>query len=388
MSREISHESLSKSDLFIDAIYLGGKQKNLGAEVLSKLFSVGNAGGFRVVIRSKKVAYVVLYSSGGDIDWPDNLDRETGIYTYYGDNKTPGRDLHDTKNGGNTYLRTWFEYLHNEMRNQIPPIFIFEKVKGRDMRYLGLAVPGSALLEPTEDLVALWRTKDSQRFLNYRSKFTILDIPVISRAWLNDLENEITDSKNTPQAFKDWRDKGLYKPLESKRTTEVREKSEQLPEDKSGMAIIKKIHAHFPEDRATMFESCAARIFQMVEPENIVEIDVTRATRDGGRDAVGKFRIGVEPTYITSDFALEAKCWEPDKGCGVKATGRLISRLRHRQFGVFVTTSYVSKQAYSEIVDDQHPVLILAARDIVAILKKNGLSSLEKVNDWLVSNWP
>ena len=388
MVREILHDNLNTSDLFIDATYLGGNQKNLGAEVLSKLFNVGNAGGFRVVIRSNKVVYVVLYSSGGDIDWPDNLDRETGIYTYYGDNKTPGRDLHDTKKGGNTYLRTWFENLHSEARDDIPPIFIFEKVKGRDMRYLGLAVPGSASLEQTEDLVALWKTKDSQRFQNYRSKFTILDIPVVSRAWINDLEMGIKNSSKTPQSFKDWRDKGLYLPLKSQRSTVIRSKSEQLPEDTDGMAIIKKIHAHFPLDRATMFESCAARIFEMIEPENIVEIDVTRATRDGGRDAVGKYRIGVEPTYVISDFALEAKCWEPDKGCGVKETSRLISRLKHRQFGVFVTTSYVSQQAYSEIVEEQHRMLIIAARDIVAVLRKNGLSSLDKVNTWLVSNWP
>ena len=176
--------------------------------------------------------------------------------------------------------------------------------------------------------------------------------------------------------------------MKSQRSTVIRSKSEQLPEDTDGMAIIKKIHAHFPLDRATMFESCAARIFEMIEPENIVEIDVTRATRDGGRDAVGKYRIGVEPTYVISDFALEAKCWEPDKGCGVKQTSRLISRLKHRQFGVFVTTSYVLQQAYSEIVEDQHPMLIIAARDIVAVLRKNGLSSLDKVNTWLVSNWP
>ena len=89
-----------------------------------------------------------------------------------------------------------------------------------------------------------------------------------------------------------------------------------------------------------------------------------------------------------SDFALEAKCWAPDKGCGVKATSRLISRLKHRQFGVFVTTSYVSQQAYSEIVEDRHPILIISARDIVEVLRKNGLSSSEKVESWLNSNWP
>ena len=388
MVREVPHDKLSVSDLFVDAIYLGGKQKNLGAEVLSKLFSVGNAGGFRVVVRSGTVAYAVLYSSGGDIDWPDNLDRETGIYTYYGDNKTPGRDLHDTKKGGNSYLRNWFDYLHMGERERIPPLFLFEKVSGRDMRYLGLAVPGSESLEQTDDLVALWKTKDSQRFQNYRAKFTVLDVPVVSRDWIIDLENGVDNSQHIPQPFEAWMKQGRYIPLKSQRSTVVRTKSEQLPEDKIGRTIIKSIHTHFPEKRAALFESCAARIFEMIEPENIVEIDVTQPSRDGGRDAIGKYRIGVEPTYVFSDFALEAKCWAPDKGCGVKATSRLISRLKHRQFGVFVTTSYVSQQAYSEIVEDRHPLLIISARDIVEVLRKNGLSSSEKVESWLNSNWP
>jgi hypothetical protein len=33
---------------------------------------------------------------------------------------------------------------------------------------------------------------------------------------------------------------------------------------------------------------------------------------------------------------------------GVREMSRLISRLRHRQFGVLVTTSYVDNQAYRE----------------------------------------
>ena len=44
-SIEITHPDLVL-DLFVDAIYLGGEQKPPG-EVLSKLFRVGNAGGFR-----------------------------------------------------------------------------------------------------------------------------------------------------------------------------------------------------------------------------------------------------------------------------------------------------------------------------------------------------
>jgi Restriction endonuclease len=46
-----------------------------------------------------------------------------------------------------------------------------------------------------------------------------------------------------------------------------------------------------------------------------------------------------------------------ESGVGVKELSRLISRLRHRQFGILVTTSYLGHQAYEELRSDRHPVL-------------------------------
>ena len=392
MAEIIPFSELRTSDLIVDAIYLGGKEKNQSAEVLSKLLPVGNAGGFRYAgsPTKKQTKFVALYTSGEDPQWPDHLDTETGIFTYYGDNKTPGKRLHETGKKGNLFMKNCFDSLHNGMRNSIPPVFIFEKHVGRDMRFRGLAVPGSHTLEQTEDLVAIWKTKDGERFQNYRAKFTVLDVSSIKREWIEDLENGTPLSENCPEPFRIWVNSGKYEPLRAERDQQWRTTSQQLPDqsDKEGWKMINAIHAHFPKSEAAKFEHCAARIFEMIAPENVVEIDVTRPSVDGGRDAIGVFRIGIDPSYIFSDFALEAKCWEPTKSCGVGATKRLISRLRHRQFGVFVTTSTVAQQAYKEIIEDQHPVLIVSAIDILSILRRNDLSTEKKVIDWLNANWP
>jgi hypothetical protein len=61
----------------------------------------------------------------------------------------------------------------------------------------------------------------------------------------------------------------------------------------------------------------------------------------------------------------------------------LISRLRHRQFGVLVTTSYVGEQAYKEIKQDGHPVLVLSGGDIVEILVQNGVNTEKEVAQWV-----
>jgi hypothetical protein len=73
---------------------------------------------------------------------------------------------------------------------------------------------------------------------------------------------------------------------------------------------------------------------------------------------------------------------------GVKETSRLISRLRYRQFGIFVTTSYVSLQAYKEIKEDGHPVLIISSGDIARLLVDNGYGTTEDVQQWLVARFP
>lgn len=125
----------------------------------------------------------------------------------------------------------------------------------------------------------------------------------------------------------------------------------------------------------------------MMDPNISIEM-VTRPSVDGGRDAIGTYRIGPIEDRISLDFALEAKCYGPDNGVGVKALSRLISRLRHRQFGILVTTSYLGLQAYEELRTDRHPVIVIAGVDIAGILIKAGLGSSEAVRQWLMAQFP
>ena len=64
------------------------------------------------------------------------------------------------------------------------------------------------------------------------------------------------------------------------------------------------------------------------------------------------------------------------KSVGVKELSRLLSRLRHRQFGILITTSYLASQAYTELKEDKHPVVIISGIDIVDTLKSR-IGSIE-----------
>jgi hypothetical protein len=133
---------------------------------------------------------VVLYSSGAEVDWPHELDLTTGTFTYYGDNRQPGKELHDSPRGGNIILRHAFDLAHgdSEQRRSVPPYFLFSKAgRGRDVVFRGVLAPGTAELTMDEDLVAVWRSRKGKRFQNYRAKFTVLDIATAPRAWIGDI---------------------------------------------------------------------------------------------------------------------------------------------------------------------------------------------------------
>lgn len=390
--RKIRFDELETSDLIVDAIYEGGNLGNLHDEVLSKLLKVGNSGGIRVCLKrdkTRKPAYIILFSTTKESAWPDELDESTGIFRYYGDNREPGKLLHNTPRKGNSYLRDIFRDAENkETRKNVPPIFIFMKTgNGRDVQFKGLAVPGRVGSQLTQDLFAVWRSKSGQRFQNYEAYFTILDINVVKRNWLTSLfENDSDSFQYAPIEWKKYVKSGIkaIRPLQAV-NVDIPSKYEQLPHNKNDLDILQTIIDTFPKNKAYDFEKCAISIAQMLDNNFFGSFRQTRPSRDGGRDAIGKYRIGTKNASISLECALEAKCYSLTTSVGVKETSRLISRIRNKQFGIFVTTSYIAEQAYREIVEDQHPILIITGRDIVEILKSIGISTISATKEWICS---
>ena len=398
----IPFRDLAATDLIVDAIYESSHNGLLSGEPLSKLLpGLGNMGGFRPSGRGEDKNLVVLFSTGEDKDWPDTLDLNTGQFTYFGDNKTPGHEIHETQKGGNKILRRVFELLHGTPpdRSLIAPFFIFKKSPteqgSRSVQFKGIAVPGYPGVSANEDLVAVWKTTDGQRFQNYKSLFTVLDIASLSREWVNDILAGNSNTDNAPQVWRDWIAKGHYSPLKSEPTTIIRSEAEQQADTPLKKNILKAVWAHFDHQdesekkrRAFIFERFAARLFQMHDHRVLVD-EITRGVADGGRDAVGRYLLGLSDDPVYAEFSLEAKCYQPgfnDKSVnriGVKEVSRLISRIRHRQFGVLVTTSVVHKQAYQEVREDRHPIVFITGRDIAEIMINAGYNTVETVTQFL-----
>ncbi len=392
--RVISFNEIAVSDLVVDAIYESDQGGGLAGEPIAKLLpGSGNMGGFRVSGRGERKNWVVLFSTGEDRDWPDTLDLSTGKFIYYGDNKTPGHELHDTRAGGNKVLRHAFSQLHNDTnpRADIAPFLIFKRFPtaggARSVQFKGLAVPGFPGLSATEDLVAVWKSSDGQRFQNYRAVFTVLDVSVVKRAWINDLAAGKPTSENAPKGWVEWLVSGKCQPLAAEPTTIIRSTEQQTPDTTLKVSILGCVWHHFKE-APIAFEAFAARIYQMTDSRVIID-EITRGTIDGGRDAVGRYLLGLGEDPVYAEFSLEAKCYRPllhggtPNTVGVKEVSRLISRIRHRQFGVLVTTSVIARQAYEEVREDRHPIIFISGRDIAEILIKNGFNTPGRVESLL-----
>ena len=161
----------------------------------------------------EKAAFVILITNFGEPEWPDDVDKESGTFTYYGDQRLPERGLTDTRIGGNRFLEWAFGRTHLQQRQQVPPVLCFEATADANgapsMRFLGLAAPVAPAGASSEDLVAVWRLQDNRRFQNYRAQFAILDCGVVPWEWLDDLVAGIysADSQHCPDAWRRWIDK-------------------------------------------------------------------------------------------------------------------------------------------------------------------------------------
>jgi hypothetical protein len=162
-------------------------------------------------------------------------------------------------------------------------------------------------------------------------------------------------------------------------------KYDQLQSDNEGLRCVQYIRDYYKENPYG-FEACATDIVSKMD-SNFIEFSLTRPWRDGGRDAIGYYAIstgGKVNRPLRVDCALEAKCYSKDNGVGVRQMSRLISRIRYRQFGIMVTTSYVDDQAYKEVVEDDHPILIVTASDIAGILRSSQINSTN-IDQWFDS---
>lgn len=384
-------------ELRVDRLYRNTNNWTSQDDEFNKIFrffdgkGINNVSGFRPksLANSKNTdiencAFCVLITNLGETEWPDEINLETGLFTYYGDNRAPGNSIESTPVGGNRLLQSVFHKLHSQNRELVPPLLCFEVVKNNMksyMRFLGLAAPGAQGLSSVDDLVAVWKIKAAQRFQNYRAIFTIFKEETLSKAWLEDIVDGVnpSDSMHCPDSWSYWVSTGIYRPLECKNDLQLRSKISQLPSGTEEKRVLNYLTENLTDRE---FEYASAEIVRLLDP-SFKELFVTRGVKDGGRDVIGKYYLGHSGHQIRLSAYIEAKKWKLESSVGVKPVMRLISRLKHRDIGVFVTTSFFDQQIQKELIEDGHPVMLISGGDISKLLIKADLSEKKALEAWI-----
>lgn len=169
----VPFDRLQQADLIVDAVYAGGTAGTTADDPIGKIVPVGNQGGFRYAGSPQRdtVRVAVLYTSGNNPDWPDELDVQTGQFVYYGDNRKPGHELHETSRKGNLLLRKCFEAAHGtaQERAAVPPFFLFEKNGGGSGGAFGSAVSSRPVVRASQPTKTWSRSGGAQGGRGFRT---------------------------------------------------------------------------------------------------------------------------------------------------------------------------------------------------------------------------
>lgn len=322
-------------------------------------------------------AYLILVThdvtSGQSNPWDDIVDLSNAEILYWGDAKSDQtRTVDDYR--GNATLRKIFDYIGDGQKELVPPILHFSKPKKGVVQFNGLCV--------LEKLDISWFDDHGRPVQNYHAKLTILDCAEVCTEWLHhrvaseSLES-LDEHPNCPESWLKYKI-GNKNPIDIW-VQKIRSQAQQLPlVDSDDDKVLEQLLRLDPYD----FENVVVAIFKQMT--NITHhVAGTKSTGDGGFDFYGTFKLP-RPLGYEIAFRGEVKRYSRSTAVDPKSVSRLVARLARREYGIFVTTSYFTKQAQKEVLSDGYPVHLVAGADLVLILKYLRLLSGGLLRaDWL-----
>jgi HJR/Mrr/RecB family endonuclease len=299
------------------------------------------------------------------------VDYVSGKIYYWGDAKYNKEKSYRDFEGNKLLLKTFEQHLDGNY-DIVPPILHFSKTESGKVVFNGLCA--------FKRLELTWYEDEGKPVKNYRCELMVLDEDEIEVEWLTHRVNceKIAEiNEHAPTAWVDYT-KGRIKKIEVFRK-EIKSREQQLPEaGTTDSEILRTLTTLTP----TQFEVALVEMFREL-PHVHHNIRRTRPSKDGGFDFFGEFMIPF-PLGYKMEFLGEAKKYSRTNGVGPEKVSRLVARLDRGQYGIFVTTSYYTKQAQEEVLEDGYPVKLYNGIDIVNFLRELRLIDGGQIKkDWL-----
>jgi Restriction endonuclease AspBHI N-terminal/Restriction endonuclease len=339
-----------------------------------------NMGGIRPLkfteLRESVTAAIVLVtderSAGSAANpWDDLVDLHHGRIVYWGDAKfDPRKTVDDFP--GNRALREAFNQVLDSQMAIVPPILHFSKRASGTLTFSGLCA--------LDRLELTWFEDHGRPVRNYRAHLAILDEEFVD---VERLHSRIRATSRAslvglgPRAWRRYQD-GVVDRLRVWAPA-VRSTTAQLPASGTGDAtLLNQLVGLSP----TGFEAAVVSLLNELD-EVRHNITRTRPTADGGFDFFGSFTLP-PPIQYEIPFRGEAKKYARSTPVGPKDVSRLVARLSRGQYGIFVTTSYFTKQTQEEVLEDRYPTTLVAGADLVRIMRELRIASGSEIRrTWL-----
>ncbi len=340
---------------------------------------IGNSGGIRPVkfknITFELPSFIVLITRQTahrhHNPWDDIIDYMGGKIYYWGDAKY---DINKSyiDFGGNKILMKCFEAYLNKDFHHIPPILHFSKERRGKVIFNGLCV--------LKKLELTWYEDKGKPIKNFRCELDVLDEYEVDVNWLIERSNLnlISDINfNVPKVWMEFT-RGKIKKIEVFKK-EIKSKDQQLPPENSDES---KILQSLIQLTPTQFEAVLVEIFKGL-PHIHHNITRTRPVKDEGFDFYGDFSLPF-PLGYKIPFLGEAKKYNRNNGIGPDKVSRLVARLDRGQFGIFVTTSYYTKQTQTEVLEDGYPIKLYSGIDLINFLRELRLIEGNKISSGFI----
>jgi hypothetical protein len=316
--------------------------------------------------------------------WHDEFDLDHGHVRYYGDHKPgvlgiPGVTL------GNRLLLEAFNLYSGSSRLQrlaAPPLLLFRSqtvhVQGRAVVKGHVEFCGVALIERLEYIVQR-DPKTGSSFPNIVLDLAVMDLApagdLLDMRWIDDRRDASLSAQDTlrfaPVSWKRWVDEGRSAISRVRRrvmSSRVKGRAEQTPSPNTpDAALLREIYDFF-DGRKHSFELLAARVAARALGDQggvYHQGWLSRAGGDGGLDFVARLDVGSAASNTPLVVLGQAKCVTPGSSISPDEVARVVARLRRGWIGVFVTTGVFSRQAQVEVIDDEYPIVLIPAAELV-----------------------
>jgi hypothetical protein len=217
------------------------------------------------------------------------LDEVGKSFTYFGDNRKPGNEIHLTPRGGNRLLRKWFDALASGTRETVPLILGFRKALdagGGDVEFIGVLVPVGQSESQGEGLVVEQRQHPEGDFENYKAQFAVLNTGPVNGDFIR---------SSIGRRFVDWSDSRVPNSLRDWRNDPNPDQGK--PSEEEGPSVSKK-ELNEDQKRSSFFASLASSGSKPAEAFDVAEISAKP-----GLEVLRTYRsIALSPWHALGEF--------------------------------------------------------------------------------------